>query len=132
MTLRSMLTIAATAWLALAGSAQAQYHDPATPPAVADKLFLTSDAKGVAVTEMRIQPKNGVLVVQADLLNMRHNERMVYYRFRWVDSAGNQVGDGESWKQLPLMGMGRQTVKGVSPSSEANDFQLEMNVDRPR
>lgn len=132
MNFRLTLASAATALFALMGSAQAQYHDPATPPAVADKVFLSSDAKGVAVTEMRIQPKNGVLVVQADLLNMRHSERMVYYRFRWVDGAGNQVGDGEAWKQLPLMGMGRQTVKSVAPSSEASDFQLEMNVDRPR
>ena len=54
---------------------------------------------------------------------------MVYYRFRWLDSVGNQVGDGESWKQLGVMGQGQQTVKSVAPQSAATDFRLEMNVE---
>lgn len=120
------------ALLVAAGAAQAQYHDPATPPSVASKVFLTTDAHGIAVTEMRIQRKSDVLLVQADLANMRYDTRTIYYRFRWTDEAGNQVGDGESWKQMHLNSMGRQTIKSVAPSSAAADFQLEMSVDRQR
>ena len=40
---RHIFASACVAWLALAGSAQAQQHDPATPPAVASKIALRGD-----------------------------------------------------------------------------------------
>lgn len=130
---RTTLAAIAAAFFTLAGTAsQAQQHDPATPPAVANKVFLSSDSLDVAVTEMRIQRKNDVLVVQADMVNMGRSNRTVYYRFRWTDSAGNQIGDGESWKQMQMNGLARQTAKSVAPTSAVTDFQLEMSVDRPR
>ncbi|MBP9896414.1 MAG: DUF1425 domain-containing protein, partial [Giesbergeria sp.] len=55
--------------------------------------------------------------------------RTVFYRFRWLDNVGNQVGDGESWKQMAVLGLGQQTVKSVAPTSAAQDFRIEMNVE---
>lgn len=109
--------------------AHAQQHDPATPPAVASKVALRGEANGVAVREMRIVRRNDILTVQADLANMGRTDRTVFYRFRWLDTVGNQVGDGESWKQLGVLGLGQQTVKSVAPTSAAVDLRLEMNVE---
>ena len=112
--------------LALSASAQ---HDPSTSPAVAAKVALRGDANGVRVPEIRAVRRNDILIVQTDLFNIGNTDRTVFYRYRWLDSIGNQVGDGESWKQMTLMGRGLQTVKSVAPSSVATDFRLEMNVE---
>lgn len=128
MTLRSSLVAGATALVVLS-AANAQMHDPATPATVAAKVALRGEAKDIAVREMRIVRKNDILVVQADLANMGRSDRVVFYRFRWLDSVGNQVGDGESWKQMAVLGLGQQTVKSVAPTSAAQDMRLEMNVE---
>ncbi|QXL83861.1 YcfL family protein [Comamonas sp. NLF-1-9] len=104
-------------------------HDPATPPAVAAKMALRGPAQGIAVTEMRLVRRNDVLTVQADLTNMEQPDRTVFYRFKWLDSVGNQVGDGEVWKQIRVLGLAQQTVKSVAPHAMAVDLRLEMNVE---
>lgn len=104
-------------------------HDPSTPLAVAAKVQLRGDAMSVRLPEIRMVRRNDILIVQADLANGGNTDRMVFYRFKWLDSVGNQVGDGESWKQMVLMGQGMQTVKSVAPMSTAVDFRLEMNVE---
>ncbi|RID97609.1 YcfL family protein [Simplicispira hankyongi] len=123
------LLAASAAFLALSGAAMAQMHDPATPIAVAAKVALRGEANGIAVREIRIVRKNDILVVQADMANMGRSDRTVFYRFRWLDNVGNQVGDGESWKQMAVLGLGQQTVKSVAPTSAAQDFRIEMNVE---
>ena len=130
MTHRKTLAVLCMAAFALAGGAQAQQHDPATPIAVASKVALRGEANDIAVREIRIVRKNDVLVVQADLANMVRGDRTVFYRFKWLDQVGNQVGDGESWKQLGVLGLGQQTIKSVAPHSAATDFRIEMNVER--
>lgn len=112
----------------LASNAQAQ-HDPSTPGTVAAKVALRGDARRVVVPEMRVVRRNDILTVQADLSNADYTDRTVFYRFRWLDGNGSPIGDGESWKQLPLMGHALQTVKSVAPTSAAIDFRLEMNVE---
>ncbi len=117
-------------WTTSAGSQTLQTeHDPGTPPAVAAKLELRGLAQGIKVSEIRMVRRNDVLAVQADLGNVVRQDRRVYYRFRWLDSVGNQVGDGESWKQLGLLGMQQQTIKSVAPTSAAVDVRIEMNVE---
>lgn len=110
------------------GFAQGQNHDPGTPPAVAAKVALRGDAQGVKISEIRMIRPNDILVVQADMASVVPQDRTVFYRFRWLDGSGNQVGDGESWKQMTLLGLGQQTVKSVAPTGAASDFRLEMNV----
>ena len=129
MTPRMTLAALCTAILTLAGGVQAQQHDPATPLAVASKIALRGEANGIAVREIRIVRKNDVLAVQADLANMGRSDRIVFSRFKWLDNVGNQVGDGESWKQIGVQGLGQQTLKSVAPSGAATDFRLEMNVE---
>ena len=120
---------AGLALVALAGGVSAQQHDPATPLAVASKVALRGEANSIAVREMRIVRKNDILVAQADMANMGRSDRTLFYRFKWLDNVGNQVGDGESWKQLSMLGLGQQTVKSVAPTAAAVDLRLEMNVE---
>jgi uncharacterized protein YcfL len=120
------LLLALSTTLALSAFAQ---HDPSTSPAVAAKVALRGDANGVRVSEIRAVRRNDILIIQTDLFNIGNTDRTVFYRYRWLDNIGNQVGDGESWKQMTLMGQGQQTVKSVAPSSVATDFRLEMNVE---
>lgn len=110
-------------------AAWAQMHDPATPLAVTSKVALRGEANGIAITEMRLVRKNDILTVQADMQNTGRSDRTVFYRYRWLDNVGNQVGDGESWKQLRVLGLGMQTVKSVAPTNAAVDLRLEMNVE---
>lgn len=120
------LLLALTGALALSAFAQ---HDPGTPLSVAAKVALRGDANSVRIPEMRVVRRNDILIVQADLANMGNTDRTLFYRFRWLDTVGNQVGDGESWKQMSLLGQAQQTVKSVAPSSVVTDFRLEMNVE---
>ncbi len=120
------LLLALTSTLALTAIAQ---HEPGTSAAVAGKVALRGDANSVRITEMRAVRRNDILIVQSDLYNVGNTDRAVFYRYRWLDSIGSQVGDGESWKQMTLMGQALQTVKSVAPSSVATDFRLEMNVE---
>jgi uncharacterized protein YcfL len=120
------LIVALASTLALATHAQ---HDAGTPVAVAAKVALRGDANGVRISEMRVVRRNDILIVQADLANSGNSDRTVFYRFRWLDNIGSQVGDGESWKQMGLLGQAQQTVKSVAPSSVVTDFRLEMNVE---
>ena len=122
--IKSILVLAA----AVAFGAQAQ-HDSGTSPAVASKVALRGDANGIRIPEIRAVRRNDVLIVQTDLLNVGNSDRTVFYRYRWLDNNGNQVGDGESWKQMAMLGQAQQTVKSVAPSSVATDFRLEMNVE---
>lgn len=129
MTNRILLSALCAACMGLAGAAGAQQHDPATPAAVAAKVALRGEANGIAVREMRLVRKNDILSVQADLSSSVRSDRTLFYRFKWLDNVGNQVGDGESWKQLTVLGLGQQTIKSVAPTGAAVDLRLEMNVE---
>lgn len=126
--MKSLNLVVALTFLATFAHAEPPINE--TSPAIAAKVALRGDPFGVKVSEMRIARKNDVLVVQADLSNTTSDDRMVFYRFRWLDSAGNQVGDGESWKQMGLYGQQQQTIKSVAPTAAAADLRLEMNVER--
>lgn len=124
------LNLAVVALTFLTGFAHAADNPTtSTPPAVAAKLALRGDSFGVIVSEMRIIRKNDIMVAQADFSNTDSGNRTVFYRFRWLDSVGNQVGDGESWKQVGLYGHHQQTIKSVAPTAAAIDLRLEMNVE---
>ncbi len=121
---RHIFASACVAWLALAGSAQAQQHDPATPLAVAAKIDLRGEARSIAVREMRIVRKNDVLVVQGDLANQGRSDRTVFYRFKWLDQDGFTVWDEEPWKPMIVYGSQKQTISVVAPTFKATDFRL--------
>ena len=129
-TLLRVGTLCTALLLTQAVSAQT-YGDnaPPSPPAVAAKLAARGDLKGIRVYEARMVRRNDMLVVEAAIKNTMNDDRFVYYRFKWLDGGGMQVGDGESWKQLKVMGQQVSTVKAVAPNSNGADFRLEFNVE---
>ena len=50
-------------------------------------------------------------------------------RNRWLDEAGMQVGDDETWKPLPLLGHQSSMLRSSATQPRATDFRLEMNVE---
>ena len=123
-------TIALCAITLAAAAAQAQSDaPPPSSPAVAAKLAARGDVKGVRVYEIRMVRRSDMLVVEADIRNTDRENRQVFYRFKWLDSGGMQVGDGEAWKQLMVYGQQTQVVKAVAPTSAGADFRLEFNVE---
>lgn len=115
--------IAAACQLALAQTAP-------EPGSAASKLMLRGQDYGVKIVDMRAQKRSDILVVQTELQNTEKSDRQVYYRYRWLDASGMQVGDGEAWKPLLIYGEQSQYVRGTAPGMNVVDFRLEMNVEK--
>lgn len=117
--------------LATAG-AYADDVDPATyaaSPGIAAKLLVRGDLQGLKVIDLRSQKRGEVMVVQAEMVNNNTSDLRLYYRFRWTDTAGMQVGDGEVWKPLVFLGKQTHMVKSTAYSPQATDFKIEMSAE---
>ena len=101
----------------------------ASSPGIASKLIVRGTLEGVQVTDLRSQRKNDVMVVQAETVNLTNYDVRIYYRFRWTDAAGMQVGDGEVWKPLMILGQQSQFIKGTAYGPQATDFKIEMSAE---
>lgn len=112
-----------------------------TPAAISDgiaaKLIVRSDNRdsrgallGVQVIDLRSQRRNDVLVVQAEMMNTDIKDVRLYYRFRWTDASGMQVGDGEVWKPLVVLGKQSQFIKSIAYGPQATDFKIEMSAEQ--
>jgi uncharacterized protein YcfL len=117
--------------VALAAACQMAFAQSAPEPgSAASKLMLRGQDYGVKIVDMRAQKRSDILVVQTELQNTERADRQVYYRFRWLDASGMQVGDGEVWKPLLMYGEQSQFVRGTAPGMNVVDFRLEMNVEK--
>ncbi|WP_334188144.1 YcfL family protein [Noviherbaspirillum sp.] len=102
---------------------------PAISPGIAAKLMVRGELRGLQMIDLRSQRRNDVLVVQAEVLNTDTVDTRLYYRFRWVDAGGMQVGDGETWKPLVFLGKQSQFIKGTAYGPQATDFKIEMSAE---
>lgn len=109
--------------------AGAQPVPPAATDSIASKMIVRGDLNGLQVVDLRSQVRNEVIVVQAEVYNFYQNDARLYYRFRWTDSGGMQVGDGEVWKPLVFLGRQTQYLKGTAPGPKASDFLIEMSAE---
>lgn len=127
----SIKRIALCAGLALFGAAaQAQQDAPASASSgIAAKLLVRGELQGLQTVDLRSQRRNDVLVVQAEIMNMDARDLRLYYRFRWLDANGMQVGDGEVWKPLVFLGKQSQFIKGTAYGPQATDFRIEMSAE---
>ena len=126
------IALCTTLALGACAPVQAQADGP-VPPAVsagiASKLIVRGELKGLQAIDLRAQRRNDVLVVQAEVVNTQPRDLRLYYRFRWVDANGMQVGDGEGWKPLVFLGLQTQFLKGTAYGPQATDFQIEMSAE---
>lgn len=126
---RSLLVFLASSLLALSLGADAKTAEPAASEGIANKLIVRGGLKGLQVVDLRALRKNDMLVVQAEIQNTNKKDLRLYYRFRWVDEDGMQVGNGEVWKPLMFLGKQSQFIKGTAPSPKAADFEIEMSAE---
>lgn len=129
--MKSLLRIVLTAAALVAAStvSQAQIPGYAASAGIASKLSVRGSLQGLQVFDLRSQVRNEVIVVQAEIQNLIEGDSRLYYRFRWVDSGGMQVGDGEVWKPLLILGRQSQFIRGTAPGPKAVDFLLEMSAE---
>lgn len=102
---------------------------PAVSAGIGAKLMVRGDLKGLQVVDLKSQRRNDILVVQAEVYNTTNGDLRLYYRFRWNDNSGMQVGDGEVWKPLVFMGQQSQMLNGVGFGPQAVDFRIEMSAE---
>lgn len=129
--------IALACCLAWAGAAAHAETPAAISDGIASKLIVRSDNRdsrgallGVQVIDLRGQRRNDVLVVQAEMMNTDIKDVRLYYRFRWTDAGGMQVGDGEVWKPLVFLGKQSQFIKGTAYGPQAVDFKIEISAEQ--
>lgn len=128
----ALLTAALSVALASAPAAAQAWGEsvsPAATPGIATKLLVRGDLQGLQTVDLRSQRRNDILVVQAEVVNTDTKDLRLYYRFRWLDEGGMQVGDGEVWKPLVFMGKQSQMLRGTAYGPQATDFRIEMSAE---
>ena len=123
--------LALCAGLALIGASAHAQQDapPAASGGIAAKMIVRGELLGLQTVDLRSTRRNDVLVVQAEIMNMDTRDVRMYYRFRWLDAGGMQVGDGEVWKPLVFLGKQSQFIKGTAYGPQATDFRIEMSAE---
>lgn len=96
---------------------------------IARMLMVRGDLHGLQAVDLRAQRRNDMLVVQAEVMNTDTRDLRLYYRFRWLDEAGMQVGSGEVWKPMLFLGKQSQLLKGIAYGPQATDFRIEMSAE---
>jgi len=96
----------------------------------ADKIENLGTMKSLEVPEIKVKTKNGLMFVQADFVNKSIYNQEVFYRFKWVDADGFQIGDDETWKFVNLLGKQKFAVKTIAPTPLAKDFKIELQAPR--
>ena len=138
--LKHTVLAAALALASLAAHAQSPSEDwqplpwaPDVPvaatPGIGNKLLARGQMHGLQTVDLRGQRRNDILVVQAEVRNTDTKDVRLYYRFRWLDEAGFQVGDGEVWKPVVFLGKQSQMLRGIAYGPQATDFRIEMSAE---
>lgn len=92
---------------------------------IQSKVERLGKIKRLKVVEMRATQRNGLLHVQATLLNGRLHQDIVY-RTKWLDKDGFSVWDDEPWKPLAMYARQKQNLLLVAPTPKAMDFRIEL------
>lgn len=95
---------------------------------IASKLETLGDMTYIRVTALRSTVQNGRLNVQARLQNDSPDRQSVAYRIKWLDDGQFQVWEDEAWKPLLMHGKQALEIQGLSPSTRATDFKIELHA----
>lgn len=119
-------TIALTAFCIMTAQAQTSYTGAQLNERV---VFQDNHTQGVQILSMQSAAQNNALGVQAQIQNTSANNRHVYYRFRWLDNTGVQIGGNNTWRPVLMTPNQTQTIRDTAPSANAVDFRIEMKVE---
>lgn len=94
--------------------------------ALESKLEQLGKMDNIKVESMRVVKRNDLLNIQTELSNTAVSQQVMFYRFKWLDASGFQVGGEETWKQLVIYGKERKSIQTVAPTPQAADFRIEV------
>ncbi|MBF0159937.1 MAG: YcfL family protein [Magnetococcales bacterium] len=77
--------------------------------------------------EVHVVRRNGLLNIQAEVINLSNRAQSLYYRFQWLNEAGLLAWEEESWKPVLIQGQQRKWLTTVAPTPQATDFRIEMH-----
>ena len=112
-----------TAALALSAAAPG-----AAAQTIASKLETLGDMTYIRVAALRSTMQNGRLYVQARLQNDSTDRQSLAYRIKWLDDGQFSVWEDEAWKPLLLNGRQALEIQGLSPTTRATDFRIELHA----
>ena len=73
--------------------------------------------------------RNGTaLYVYPTFSNSGPSRQDVYFRVRWLDNSGSEIGRGEPWRHLALGGRAMEPVVLSTPLETASDYLLQVSV----
>lgn len=87
---------------------------------------VTGEARSFRVTKMRTITVNNKLRVQVEVLNDRGRRDVLYYRMRWLDEAGEMIGQYEPWQTESFEGGQSSVLVLDAPSGKPADFRFEL------
>ncbi|RXZ43991.1 DUF1425 domain-containing protein [Crenobacter cavernae] len=99
---------------------------PALADSVASKTEQLGQMDKVKVDNIRLARRNGLLNIQAELVNESSRNQVVYYRFKWLDDSGFATWGEEAWKPITLYGTERKLLSEVAPTAATTDFRLQL------
>jgi uncharacterized protein YcfL len=99
-------------------------HQPPQPGSINAKVEQLSEMSYLRVIGLRAVKRNHLLTVQAEINNADSDNQQLYYRFKWLDASGFEVGGEEAWKPVLVYAYQRQMLTGVAPSPQVADFRL--------
>jgi uncharacterized protein YcfL len=105
-------------------SACASHQPPPAPGSINSKVDQLGEMVFLQIIDIRTVQHNHLLNVQATVVNTDSYNRQLYYRFKWQDANGFEVGQEETWKPVLLYGYQKQVLTAVAPSPQATDFRL--------
>lgn len=102
----------------------------AAPSVIQDARIITDPSLNRSAAVMQLNERlvaNGLLEVQAQVLNRTAVRKRFNYRFDWFDDQGFEIATPlAQWKSLSLAGEESSFISSVAPTPQAVDFRLKL------
>ena len=92
------------------------------------KVEYLMPAAAVSVSSIASARSGTTLLVYPTFSNAGSDRQNVYFRVKWLDQSGAEIGRGEPWRQLALKGMSMEAVVLSAPLEAATDYRLQVSV----
>lgn len=83
-------------------------------------------ANALEVKAIRTTTTADALNVQVEVLNNRGRRDILYYRLRWLDETGMQVGQYDTWLTESFEGFQKSVLSFRAPDPRVTDFRFEI------
>lgn len=105
-------------------SSCATQKPPPAPDSINAKVDQVGEMIYLHIIDLRSVIRNHLLNVQAVVYNSDSDNQQLFYRFKWIDANGFEVGPEEAWKPLQVYAYQQQAITSIAPSPQVTDFRL--------